>query len=236
MSDITMIDTIVKAIGPVGSAIAIFLVILMPYVLQFVNLLMRRKEKNKTIDIPLEIKTLKEKFDTATETISDNQAIMIDVIRSSLEVVQAIEYKLKSVLSQDDAMQILKILFRGSFHLKFIELSMEYTVRLQKRLISKDDIPKYKMEITNLWSEFLFTLDEFRSPVKLGKTIKENFSNDFTDFLNQITHVVFNDVEEDDMAYMHEQLRAIYNKFYSNILEVFNKKFSEYMKLGLEDD
>jgi hypothetical protein len=168
-----------------------------------------------------------------TITITDNQEIIVRSIKTMVYLIQAIEYKLKNIISEEDSIIMLKLFFAGNLFQRFSEKMMNYTSRYMKNLELKTEMQaQFKLELTNIWNDFIMTIDEFETPIKLGKFIKEFFSEKFFEkdgLLDKLTYITFDILK--DRLFQYDQTKATYNKFTADIVEDLISRYEKYEKL-----
>jgi hypothetical protein len=231
-----LLIAIFNKLGVAGSMITLLSIMFGPYIFQLVKFLVGKKlDWKKKSEVEKCIEDLIKAVDYRILQIVDNQEIIMNTLNASVHLAQAIEYKLKNIISETDSINMLRLFFNGSLYSNLIEKSMALALKVDQSTTCKDGlkqvlIDQFRLEMTNIWNEFLTTLDDFDTPIKMGLFVKEHYSESFfkenTGLLNKIITLIVDTTK--DQLLRRDQVKAMFNQFASEVLASLTESFKKY--------
>jgi hypothetical protein len=231
-----LLIAIFNKLGVAGSMVTLLSIMFGPYIFQLVKFFVVKKlDWKKKTEVEKCIEGLIKAVDSRILQIVDNQEIIMDTLRASVHLAQAIEYKLKNIISEKDSVNMLRLFFNGSLYSNLIEKGMLLALRIDQSASCKDGlrqvlIDQFKLEIMNVWNDFLTTLDGFDTPIRMGLFVKEHYFESFfredTGLLDKMVNIIV-DVTKDRVL-RRDQVKALFNQFASEVLTALTDNFKKY--------
>lgn len=236
---------ILNNIGTPGNIIIAIAILFIPYIIQILNWITRRSEHEKlksatssAIENTEKIskrnyEELKNDLNENSLAIVNNQEIIMRNLKAIAHLLQAVEYKMKGIISDEDSILMLKYFLDGFLFIKISEKCMIYSTKLTENPGMKMESEKqFILEMKNIWNEFIENMNDFSTHIKLGDFLKNLIKNE--DFEN---NSIFSEIKtyvfdlSKTRLFQYEKIKALFNNFVSKCIQTLREKYKDYTKL-----